>query len=141
MKNLFILCMSSLFLLNLVACSSKHQHNEAHHELSEELVKAYSLHQESLDLREEIMRIEKELDKSIDYSDLKAALRIWDKDIIEVPGFEHSHDDEHQRDYHVHNPQKTQTDEQHLQYQQMMLDEIKELYQGFVKLKSSEIMN
>jgi hypothetical protein len=134
MKSISNLILFGFVLSLFFSCTQKNSDENEHGESSELLLQAYAVHQELLDLREEIMRIEKELDKSLDYTNLKADLRIWDKDIIEVPGFEHSHDDEHQRSYHVHNPMKKQSDEQHLQYQQMMLEEIKVIYQRFTEL-------
>jgi hypothetical protein len=124
----------SLLYLTAIACNTNKNHD--HVKENQLLVKANAILQESLDLREEIMTIEKNLSKSIDYSELKAELKIWDKDIVEVPGFEHSHEDEHQRAYHIHNPMKMQSDEQHLQYQQMMYEEIKALHEKFVELKN-----
>ncbi|WP_194775751.1 hypothetical protein [Pararhodonellum marinum] len=101
------------------------------------LIEANQIHQKSLDIREEILPIEEEL-KNLPQTNEKIweALRIWDKDIIEVPGFEHSHGDEnndhgdhsHHRKYHVHNPLKPMEPEQHLQYQIMMYEEIKVIF-------------
>lgn len=97
--------------------------------------------QKSLDLREEISGFEKQIKESnIDYSELKEELKIWDKDIIEVPGFEHSHDDEHGREYHVHNPMKPFKDSEHLDYQKVMHAEIAQLHEKFKRLTLPEVM-
>jgi hypothetical protein len=97
--------------------------------------------QKSLDLREEITLFEKQLsDSAIDYSELKEELKTWDKDIIEVPGHEHSHDDEHQRDYHVHNPMKPFKDFEHLEYQKVMHAEIAQLHEKYKRLTVPEVM-
>ena len=82
----------------------------------------------------------KHQEEEIDYSLLKDALKTWDKDIIEVPGFEHSHDDEHQRKYHVHNPSKPFSDVEHLEYQKMMHEEIVGIHEKMNRLLSKEIM-
>lgn len=103
---------------------------------------ANEIHQRSLDLREEITEIEKELKtKQVDYSQEKEALKTWDKDIIEVPGHEHSHDDEHQRDYHVHNPMKDFSDVQHLEYQRVMHNEIMEIHSAMKRKTVPDIMH
>jgi hypothetical protein len=137
MKYLNFIGLLHCVVFFMFSCNTKN--NDEHDENSALLIQAYAIHEQSLDLREDIMKIEKELDSSIDFAALKLDLKVWDKDIIEVPGFEHAHDDEHQRAYHVHNPIKNQTDEQHLQYQQMMFDEIKVLHQRFLDLKNGII--
>ncbi len=121
-----------------IACSSNRSENETP---SETLIKANEFHQQSLDLREEVMQLEIRLkENEIDYEELKDELKIWDKDIIEVPGMEHSHEDTHQRKYHVHNPPKQFTDEEHFNYQEMMYDEIFEIRQKMVRKLSPEVM-
>jgi hypothetical protein len=132
---------NALFLVfsisSLISCSSNKSK-----EITAELIEANEYHQKSLDIREELMGIEKQLKAAdIDYSELKDELKIWDKDIIEVPGFEHSHDDEHQRDYHVHNPMKPFNDQEHLDYQKMMYEEILAIHEKFVRIKAPEIMS
>lgn len=132
--------MYSLFLVLsisfLISCSSNKSK-----EITTELIEANEYHQKSLDIREELMEVEKQLKAAeIDYSELKDELKIWDKDIIEVPGFEHSHDDEHQRDYHVHNPMKPFNDEEHLNYQKMMFEEISNLAEQIKRKLADEVM-
>lgn len=74
------------------------------------------------------MELEKTLKEyGVEYDEIKDLLKVWDKDIIEVPGYEHSHDDEHERKYHVHNPMKEFSDEEHLEYQKVMHQEIVEI--------------
>jgi hypothetical protein len=131
---------NALFLVfsisSLISCSSNKSK-----EITAELIEANEYHQKSLDIREELMEIEKQLKAAdIDYSELKDELKIWDKDIIEVPGFEHSHDDEHQRDYHVHNPMKPFNDQEHLDYQKMMYEEIGNLSEQMKRKLAEEIM-
>jgi hypothetical protein len=109
---------------------------------SEILGEANVYHQKSLDLREEIMGIEKQLQiEGLEYSGLKEELKIWDKDIIEVTGFEHSDAGEQHRKYHVHNPPKVFSDEEHLAYQKMMYEEILAIHEKFVRIKAPEIMS
>lgn len=120
-----------------MACSS-----EKSKEVSPELIEAYEYHQKSLDIREELMEIEKQLKEAeIDYASLKDELKTWDKDIIEVPGFEHSHDDEHQRKYHVHNPPKPFSDEEHLNYQKMMYEEIMQIFEQMKMSLDGDVMS
>jgi hypothetical protein len=114
---------------------------------------ANEYHQKSLDLREEILDFEKQVkDAGIDYTELKDQLKTWDKDIIEVPGYEHSHDDheghEHgesheghkERKYHVHNPSKPFSDAEHLDYQKVLHEEIVLIHGKFKRLLSPEVM-
>jgi hypothetical protein len=131
---------SFFLLINtfLVSCSG---HKHEHREITPELKEANTIHQSSLDLREEILELEKSLrDSGIDYANLKEELKIWDKDIIEVPGFEHSHDDEHQRKYHVHNPGKPFSDAEHLEYQKVMHDEIIAIHEQMKVLLVPKVM-
>ncbi|WP_194976673.1 hypothetical protein [Aquiflexum lacus] len=126
----------TLFAVSLlVACSSN-----TSREITPELTEANEYLQKSLDIREDLMETEKQLKAAeIDYSELKDELKIWDKDIIEVPGFEHSHDDEHQRAYHVHNAMKPFSDVEHLNYQKVMYEEIADLSERMKKLMENEI--
>jgi hypothetical protein len=136
MKTIRQILFLSLSILVFFSCSS----NRSDETPSETLVKANEYHQQSLDLREEVMEIEKKLQETgNDYRELNVELKTWDKDIIEVPGMEHSHDDTH-RKYHVHNPPKQMTDEEHLNYQKMMYDEILEIRQKMVRISSPEVM-
>jgi hypothetical protein len=130
----FFLLISTVF----VSCSG---HKHEHREITPELEEANTIHQSSLDLREEIIELEKSLrDSGIDYAELKEELKIWDKDIFEVPGFEHSHDEEHQRKYHVHNPSKPFSDAEHLEYQKVMHEEIVAIYEQMNVLLVPKVM-
>lgn len=138
MKNYIHPLLLCLFFCLVFSCSGKKE-QEGNPEIYAE---ANGYHQKSLDLREEITLFEKQLkDSNIDYNALKEELKTWDKDIIEVPGFEHSHDDEHQRDYHVHNPMKPFKDSEHLDYQKVMHEEIVELHEKFQKMTLPEVMD
>lgn len=131
-KAVFILISGSF----LFSCSSS-----TSREITPELTEANEYLQNSLDIREELMEIEKQLKAAeIDYSELKDELKTWDKDIIEVPGFEHSHDDEHERKYHVHNAMKPFSDEEHLNYQKIMHQEIADLQARMKRSLAHEVM-
>lgn len=122
-KTLFSLVLTAI-IFSFVSCSEK-KDQEGDPALYAE---ANEIHQSSLDIREEIMELEKALkENDISNEEIKDLLKAWDKDIIEVPGYEHSHDDEEQRKYHVHNPMKPFSDEEHLEYQKLMHKEIVEI--------------
>ena len=131
MKKVTLIAALILSVIIFFQCSSGHKHDER--EITPELEQANVIHQQSLDIREELMDLEKALkDAEIDYAEAKEILKIWDKDIIEVPGFEHSHDHDdedggYHRKYHVHNPMKPFSDAEHLEYQKVMHDEILEI--------------
>ncbi|MGY6523304.1 MAG: hypothetical protein ACXIUD_16360 [Mongoliitalea sp.] len=138
MKRVPLLLTSSIITFFTIACSSGKNEEDN----SEIYIEANVYHQSSLDAREEIMEIEKLLkEQDVDFSKLKEELKIWDKEIIEVPGFEHSHDDEFQRKYHVHNRMKPFSAEEHLEYQKVMNAEIKTLLDSFKLLTIEKIMD
>ncbi|MCL6258186.1 hypothetical protein M3O96_03755 [Aquiflexum sp. TKW24L] len=137
MKNLSNLVLFGLVISVAIACSGKKE-VEGDPAIYAE---ANDYLQKSLDLREEITGFEKQVKASnIDYSDLKEELKTWDKDIIEVPGHEHSHDDDHAREYHIHNPIKPFKDSEHLDYQKVMHAEIIQLHEKFKILTLPKIM-
>lgn len=125
----------------LFSCNSKssHEHGE---NTDENLISANEILQNSLDIREELLEVEKQLkEANVDYAEIKEELKIWDKDISEVPGFEHSHDDEVQRKYHIHNPMKEFSPEEHKLFQQVMQDEITEISSRMKRLLAPEVMD
>lgn len=141
-----------LFSAGLMASCGQGNKVEGNPEIYAE---ANEYHQKSLDLREEILELEKQVKEAgIDYSELKDQLKTWDKDIIEVPGYEHAHDDheshdhEHgeaheghkERKYHVHNPSKPFSDTEHLDYQKVLHEEIVLIHEKFKRLLSPEVM-
>ena len=111
-------------------------------EISPELEEANVFHQKSLDIREELIDVEKALrEAEIDYTEAKDLLKVWDKDIIEVPGFEHSHEEgEYKRRYHVHNRMKPFSHVEHLEYQKVMYDEILEIQKMMLVLLAPKVM-
>ncbi|PSL07406.1 hypothetical protein [Cecembia rubra] len=135
----------SLLLLASALFSFCSGHKHEHRDITAELIEANQIHQKSLDIREEIMDLEKSLKEGeIDYSEIKEELKIWDKDIIEVPGFEHSHDHDHEgehRKYHVHNPMKQFSDAEHLEYQKVMHAEIEEIAEKMKYLLAPKVMD
>jgi TolA-binding protein len=139
-----------LLTLGTIASCGKGDKIEGNPEIFAE---ANEYHQKSLDLREEILDLEKQVkDSGIDYSELKDQLKTWDKDIIEVPGFEHSHDEheshqhgeshegQKERRYHVHNPSKPFSDAEHLDYQKVLHEEMVNIHDKFKRLLSPEVM-
>lgn len=132
---------SFLFAVILFSCDGKSSHE--HEEVTDEnLITAHETLEKSLDIREELMEVEKQLkDSKIDYTELKEELKIWDKDISEVPGFEHSHDDEVQRKYHIHNPMKEFSAEEHKLFQEVMHGEILEISSRMKRLQAPEVMD
>lgn len=138
MKRISFIYLVAFIAIVSTACSSDKKDEDN----TEIYTEANVYHQNSLDMREEIMEIEKILkEQEVDYSHLKEELKIWDKEIIEVPGFEHSHDDEFQRKYHVHNRMKPFTAEEHLEYQKSMNVEINTLYESFRVLTIDKLMD
>jgi len=131
---------SFLSAIILFSCNNKssHEHQEV---ANENLISANEILQNSLDIREELLEVERQLkDANINFVEIKEKLKIWDKDISEVPGFEHSHDDEVQRKYHIHNPMKEFSSEEHKLFQQVMYDEIEEISSNMKRLLSPELM-
>lgn len=132
---------SFLSVVILFSCNGKSSHE--HEEITDvNLISAHETLENSLDVREELMEVEKQLkEANFDYSELKEELKTWDKDISEVPGFEHSHDDEVQRKYHIHNPMKEFSPEEHKLFQQVMHDEIIEISSRMKRLLAPEVMD
>ena len=114
--------------------------------IDENLQKAFELHKEAVEVRQtaqdQIEKLESNSDSLFvatygkDISALSSSLKEWDEQLIEVPGFEeehdhthhdHSgHDHDHDHDHH-HHDQPELTPQQHLEVQQQLLQEIKQL--------------
>lgn len=101
----------------------------------ERLQKAYELHLESVGLREEAGKHLEEMINSTDSGFLNSphpeldsathSLKEWDEQLVEVPGFE---EEEHEGHHHHHHGEQQQlTPEQHLEVQQQLLSEIKQI--------------
>lgn len=90
---------------------------------------AAALHQEALQIAEDL---EDQLKQTSIPSDsaavLQAAIEAWEKDLVEVPGFEHTHD--HAGHQHSHEPVQV-TPEQMLHLQQEAKDRIEQLKKRF----------
>lgn len=130
-----------LFAVILFSCNSKSSHN--HEEITDKnLISAHEILENSLDLREELLEVEMQLKEAeIEYSVLKEELKSWDKDISEVPGFEHSHDDEIQRKYHIHNLIKEYSPEEHRIFQELMNEELLLISSQMKRLLAPELMD
>jgi len=125
----------------------------------ESLIKAFELHNESMEVRksteEKISVLLANQDSaftakhSATLDSLNSALAAWDEQVIEVPGFEHSHNDHHhdhsghEHDHeghdhdhsHSHGDEPDLTPKQHLDVQQHLLDEIKALEKAIGDIK------
>jgi DNA-binding transcriptional MerR regulator len=136
MRKVLFSLLTGFIALSVVSCSQQKE-QEGDPAIYAE---ANEIHQSSLDIREELMEMEKTLKESgIKHDEIKELLKAWDKDIIEVPGYEHSHDDEHQRKYHVHNPMKPFNDEEHLEYQKIMHQEIVDIREKINEILAEKV--
>lgn len=119
--HLFFVCVISI---HMWACGSEGEKQK------EMLQQAYGLHLKSIQIRHtlnEWLTKSKEhaLTDSLYNQDLDSItqlLEIWDTQVVEVPGFEKEHHHEH--DHHV---QPQLTPQQHIQIQQHLLNEIREI--------------
>ncbi|WP_299537191.1 hypothetical protein [Ulvibacterium sp.] len=116
------------------ACGDKKQANE-------DLQQAFELHKEAVKIRQmmqdQMTQLKANMDSlfvethSKDLNSISSALEAWDEQLVEVPGFEeehdHSgHDHDHDHDHH-HDNHPELTPKQHLEVQQHLLEEIKEI--------------
>ena len=120
------------------------------------LIQAFEFHKQAMEVRqnaqEQISKLQANTDSlfvatySSELSTLSDALKEWDEQVVEVPGFEeehdHSHHDhsghdhDHDHDHHHHNHSEQElTPEQHLEVQQHLLTEIKELAEKLNSIK------
>jgi len=115
--------------------------------VDEDLQKAFDTHLEAVKVRQTVKDQLEKLTASADSlftatykNDLVAieqALKTWDEDLVEVPGFEHEHDHaehehdhdhsghDHDHDHHHHDEGPELAPKQHLEVQQFLLKEIK----------------
>ena len=113
--------------------------------IDENLQKAFELHKEAVEVRQmaqdQIEQLESNSDSLFvdtygkDISALGKSLKEWDEQLIEVPGFDEEHDHahhdhsghDHGHDHNHHHDQPELTPQQHLEVQQQLLQEIKQL--------------
>jgi len=133
MKKISLL--AGLIAINMLCCCTNQK------EKSQDLIEANKLHLESIAMHE---RVEAELsawkNKANEHNDLETKLdslhnlvKLWEEGVVEVPGFEHAHNDgEH---HHEHKPAPQMTDESMLEYQRNAKEAIQELYQNIKTLE------
>ena len=142
----FFITLLGILLLSL-SCSDKKKNDE-------DLNSAFQLHKEAIKVRQNVQDLITQLNSNQDSvflekngASIKAidlALAEWDKQLIEVPGFDeehdHSHHDhsghDHDHDHdHDHGHQPELTSKQHLEVQQQLLDNIKKLEEKIKAIK------
>lgn len=121
-KQLFFMV---LLVTSMVACGDKKQH--------EDLQQAFKLHQDAINIREQIAdQITKLVTNQdslfaatykTDLDAISLSLKTWDEQLVEVPGFEEEHDHSG-HDHHHHHTETELTPGQHLELQQHLLQEI-----------------
>ncbi|MEL6974352.1 MAG: hypothetical protein AAGL29_03050 [Bacteroidota bacterium] len=146
-KTLYFLTLSAGMISLLSACGEKKK--------DENLIQAFKLHEEAVQIRQttkdQIAKLEAITDSvfvatySNELNSISSALQEWDEQLIEVPGFEeehdHSHHDHsgHDHDHdHEHNHSDSGqelTPKQHLEVQQHLLEEIKDLAEKINTIK------
>ena len=126
-----------LLLAIIMACSHDKKPDE-------NLQQAFKIHEDAVGLRNQIAdklenlnSIEDSLfvaayKKNLD--SINGALETWDEQLVEVPGFEESHDHEG-HDHHHHDEQSDMTSEQHLQVQQHLFQEIQTIEKSINQVK------
>ena len=120
----------------LVACGDKKNPNE-------DLQQAFKLHQEAMNIRNQTVDQLAKLTVNGDSLFVKAykkdldsisrSLKVWDEQLVEVPGFEEAHD--HSGHNHHHDEQPKLTPEQHLQVQQHLLQQIRAIEKSINQIK------
>lgn len=125
-----------VFVALMAACGGKQKPNTT-------LQHAFDIHQESIRIRHQVAEDLSELKAGNDsmfvetYADkldsLGRSVKSWDERLVEVPGFEESHD--HAGHAHHEQPEPELTPEQHLEVQQYMLQEIKDIAEKLRKIK------
>ena len=101
----------------------------------ENLQQAFKMHQDAVKIRNQVANHLDKLNANEDplfvtaykenLDSISRALETWDGQLVEVPGFEESHD--HSGHDHHHDKQPELTSEQHLQVQQHLLQEIRKI--------------
>ena len=134
MKTIQSLLILSIFTM-LESCSGNS-------EKSELMIKANQLHLESVEIHENLekklsLMLAKEKDpsrlKTVD--SLRNLIELWETSLVEVPGFEHSH--EHGA-HHEHKPAPAMTDESMLEYQKKGKEAIQEIQTALNNLSQTQ---
>jgi hypothetical protein len=120
--------------LTAAACSRQEKKNP-------QLIEANRLHLEAIEISKELesrleslsLRPEGGTKKS-QIDSLKNLIELWEKNVIEVPGFAHAHGHEHGA--HAHKSAPPMTDESMLDYQRQSREAIVELKEAIAKLDS-----
>lgn len=110
-------------------------------EKSPQLAEANRLHLEAIEIAEQLERkldyISKRVKDDVEkeqVDSLKNLIKIWEDNVIEVPGFAHAHD--HAHGAHSHKAAPPMTDESMLDYQRQSKEAIVELQETIAKLDS-----
>lgn len=119
----------------LTACGEKKTTDQ-------ELQQAFELHQEAIKVRQttgaqidELETTEQLLTKA-DLDTIRTLLKAWDDQLVEVPGFEAEHDHSgHDHGHGHHDDLPNLTPQQHLQIQQLLLQEIKAIAQKTAQIQ------
>ena len=146
-KSVYLLTLFAGIMSLLMACGEKKK--------DENLIQAFKLHEEAIQVRQtakdQITKLEAitdsvfEATNSVQLNSLSNALKEWDEQLIEVPGFEeehdHSHHDhsghdhEHDHDHDHNHSEQELTPKQHLEVQQHLLNEIKSISEKLNTIK------
>lgn len=134
------LCKILVLLLGIitivVACDEKKKPNE-------DLQQAFRLHKKAVKIRQmaddQLDQLKANKDSLFikaykkDLEAIVSSLEVWDKQLIEVPGFEHDHAG---HDHHHHEQQEL-TPKQHLEAQQHLLKEIQGIAEKIDEIKKN----
>lgn len=128
-----------LLPLIMLACSHDKKPDE-------NLQEAFKIHEDAVGLRNQLgNELEKlnAIDDSLfvlankgNLDSIANALKSWDEQLVEVPGFEEEHDHDHEgHDHHHHDEQPDLTSEQHLEVQKHLFEEIQAIEKSVNQIK------
>jgi len=127
-----------IFLLTICLTAAACARQE---EKSPQLVEANRLHLEAIEISKGLeVRLEslsshaESRAKKSQIDSLKSLIEMWEKNVIEVPGFPHAH--AHGHGAHEHKSAPPMTDESMLDYQRQSREAIEELKEAIAKLDS-----
>lgn len=130
---------SAITLFGLLFITSCHRERER----SAELIEANRLHLEAMEIASELeMKLEKLTNQSsrpavkVRVDSLHKLIQLWERHVVEVPGFPHAHD--HAHDALEHRSVPPMTDESMLDYQQKSWEAIKELQSEAAQLEITD---